>query len=183
MVYGEDRPMNSKARILLFTGDGKGKTTAALGIVLRAVGHQMATCIIQFIKHDGSTGEIAALGHLPHVSIQQMGLGFVPSATHSAFLNHRFAAREALKTAQAIIRSRHYQVVVFDEICNAIARKLITQKAVVTMLKSAPGNKIIVLTGRGAPKSLIDVADTVTEMKCIKHGFQKGRLAEKGAEF
>lgn len=175
--------MKTKARILLFTGDGKGKTTASLGIVLRAVGHRIPACIIQFIKCDASTGEIAALGLLPHVTIRQMGLGFLPPATHPAFPAHRKAAATAIKLAQSVVKSRRYKVVVLDEICNALAKKLITQKAAVAILKSAPGDKIIVLTGRDAPESLIALADTVTEMKCIKHGFQKGRPAEEGVEF
>ena len=172
-----------KARILVFTGEGKGKTTAALGLVLRAIGHRMPAFVVQFIKHDSSTGELAALRQLPGIKIQQMGQGFVPPTFHPAFGNHRKAAQAALWKAHAVVNSRHYKVVVMDEICNALAKKLITQKAVVSLLKDAPGDKIIVLTGRNAPKSLIAMADTVTEMKCIKHGYHKGRPAEKGVEF
>lgn len=175
--------MKSKARILLFTGDGKGKTTAALGIVLRAAGHKFPTCLFQFIKHDASTGELAALAAFPHVTIRQMGLGFVPPAKHPAFAAHRRAAQAALKKAASIVRSRRYKVIVLDEICNAVAMKLIPQKPVVAMIRNAPGNRVIVLTGRNATKSLIALADTVTEMTCVKHGFEKGRSAEKGVEF
>ncbi|MEI6562674.1 MAG: cob(I)yrinic acid a,c-diamide adenosyltransferase [bacterium] len=174
--------MKKKARILLFTGDGKGKTTAALGIVLRAVGHRMPTYVLQFIKHDASTGELAALSLLPYVTLRQMGRGFVPPATHPAFPAHRRAAEAALQKAQAVVKSRRYKVVILDEICNALAKKLITQKAVVAMLKGSPADKIIVLTGRGAQQSLIKLADTVTEMICLKHGFETGRPAEKGVE-
>ena len=175
--------MNKKARILLFTGDGKGKTTAALGILLRAAGHNMPTCLLQFIKQDASTGELAALSKFPHVVIRQMGLGFIPRTTHPSFPAHRRAAEAALKKAASVIRSRRYKVVVLDEICNAVAKKLITQKAVVAIIKSAPANQIIVLTGRNASKSLIALADTVTEMTCIKHGYDKGCAAEQGVEF
>ena len=175
--------MKAKARILLFTGEGKGKTTAALGLVLRAAGNQMPVYVVQFIKHDASTGELMALRQLPHVKIQQMGRGFVPPALNPAFENHKNAAVAALQKAQAVVNSRRYKVVVLDEICNALAKKLISQKAVATILKNAPTDKVIVLTGRDAPKSLIDLADTVTEMKCIKHGYHKGRMAEKGVEF
>jgi len=175
--------MDQKARILVFTGEGKGKTTAALGLVLRAIGHKMPAFIIQFIKHDSSTGELAALRQLPHLKIQQMGRGFVPPTLHPSFGNHRKAAEAALLKAREVINSRRYKVVVLDEICNALFKKLISQKAVLTLIKGAPGDKIIVLTGRYAPKSLISLADTVTEMRCIKHGFQKGRPAEKGVEF
>lgn len=175
--------MKTKARILLFTGNGKGKTTASLGIVLRAVGHKMPTCLIQFLKGDASTGELAALGLLPHVTIRQMGLGFVPPATHPTFPAHRKAAADALKQAQSAVTSRRYKVIVLDEICNAVAHKLITQKAAMDLVKSASGNKTIVLTGRNAAPCLIALADTVTEMTCIKHGYEQGRRAEKGVEF
>lgn len=175
--------MTTKARILLFTGDGKGKTTAALGIALRAVGHRMPTFVLQFIKHDAATGELTAFKQLPYITIQQMGLGFVPPATHPVFPAHRNAAAAALRKAMAVVKSSRYKVVILDEICNALARKLITQKAVLDLLMCIPDNKVIVLTGRNAPKFLIQAADTVTEMKCLKHGFEKGRTAQQGVEF
>jgi cob(I)alamin adenosyltransferase len=183
MAILEAITMTSKARILVFTGDGKGKTTAALGIALRAVGHNMPTFVLQFIKHDSSTGELAALRQLPHIKAEQSGLGFVPKATHPAYPAHRDAAATALRKAQAVVKSRRYKVIILDEICNALAAKLITQKAVQALIKSVPDNKVIVLTGRNAPKFLIHAADTVTEMKCLKHGYQQGRRAEKGVEF
>ena len=167
----------------MFTGDGKGKTTAALGIVLRAVGHHIPTFVLQFIKHDATTGEVSALQQLPFVKLEQMGLGFVPSPEHPAYPNHKKAAMAALKKAQAVVKSRCYKVVVLDEICNALHMKLIPQKAVTTLIKEAPQHKIIVLTGRHAPAALIRLADTATEMKCLKHGFQSGRRAEMGVEF
>jgi cob(I)alamin adenosyltransferase len=175
--------MKTKARILLFTGNGKGKTTASLGIVLRAAGHKIPTCIIQFLKGDASTGELAALGSFPHVTVRQMGLGFVPPATHPSFPAHRKAAAAALKKAQSTVKSRRYKVIVLDEICNAIALKLITRKAAMDLVKSTPADKTIVLTGRNAAPCLIALADTVTEMTCIKHGYEQGRRAEKGVEF
>lgn len=175
--------MKEKARVLLFTGEGKGKTTAALGIVLRAVGHQLPTFVLQFIKHDATTGEVLALQQLPFVKLEQMGLGFVPPPEHPAYPDHRKAAMAALKRAQAVVNSRRYKVVILDEICIALHKKLIPQKVVIALVKGAPKNKIIVLTGRHAPEALIRLADTATEMKCLKHGFQSGRRAEKGVEF
>jgi cob(I)alamin adenosyltransferase len=175
--------MNKKARILVFTGNGKGKTTAALGLVLRAIGHQMPTFVIQFIKTGGATGELAALQQLPFVRIEQMGLGFVPPQEHPAFKRHKKAAQTALQKAKTVVNSRRYKVVVLDEVCNALDKKLISQNAVLSLIKNAPHSKIIVLTGRQAPHALIALADTATEMTCLKHGFESGRPAEKGVEF
>jgi cob(I)alamin adenosyltransferase len=175
--------MKQKARILVFTGDGKGKTTAALGLVLRAVGHHMPTFVIQFIKTGGATGELTALRQLPFVRIEQMGLGFVPPLEHPAYKHHKKAAQAALMKAKTAVTSRRYKVVVLDEICNALFMKLISQKAVLSLIQGAPPSKIIVLTGRHAPHALIALADTATEMNCLKHGFECDRPAEKGVEF
>ncbi len=175
--------MKTKARILLFTGHGKGKTTASLGIVLRAAGHGIPTCVIQFLKGDASTGELSALESFPHVTVRQMGLGFVPPEKHPSFPTHRKAAAAALRKAQTAVKSRRDKVIVLDEICNAVAHKLISQKDAMALVKSAPGDKTLVLTGRNATPCLIALADTVTEMKCIKHGYEQGRRAQKGVEF
>jgi cob(I)alamin adenosyltransferase len=175
--------MKQKARILVFTGDGKGKTTAALGLVLRAVGHQMPAFVVQFIKNAGSTGELTAFRQLPLVRIEQRGLGFVPPPQHPTYKNHKKAAQAALLKAKTVVNSRRYKVVVLDEICNALHKKLISQKAVLSLIKGAPHSKIIVLTGRHAPHALIALADTATEMTCLKHGFEADRPAEKGVEF
>ena len=193
--------MNPAPRILLFTGDGKGKTTAALGIAIRAFGHNLPTLIIQFIKCDDSTdddlpavlrtalqagqstGEYSMFSRLPGVEIRATGLGFVPPHSSPRFADHQRAARQALDAAALALATGKYRLVILDEICVAVAKKLLTEEAVIRAVKQAPSDAIVVLTGRGAGKGLIGLADTVTEMRCVKHGFQQGRKAQEGVEF
>jgi len=175
--------MNSPRRLLLFTGDGKGKTTAALGMVLRAVGHGMRICVIQFIKNDPETGERRALSQLPGVEFIQAGLGFVPSEGHENFPAHRRAALKALEMAEERLCRKTCDLIVLDEICAACAMKLIPVEEIIHLIENAPPTTIIVLTGRNAPPALIDIADTVTLMQCQKHGHQSGIQAEKGVEY
>jgi cob(I)alamin adenosyltransferase len=170
-------------RIILFTGDGKGKTTAALGMILRAAGHGMKSLVVQFIKAAGETGELSACRHLPGVEIIQAGLGFVPAETSPAFAAHKLAAREGLDKAVAAIGGGNYDLVVMDEICPAVTRGLLTGESVASAVKEAGGETIIVITGRQAPPVLIGLADTVTEMTMIKHGYGAGWPAQKGVEF
>ncbi len=176
--------MNDKARILIFTGDGKGKTTAALGMVLRASGHGMRTRVVQFLKSDTGSGETALLPKLPGVAFSRRGLGFVPRRRDDPRLPaHLRAAQEALDLAREAIRDGHYDLLVMDEIGGAIAAGLVDELEVVELLEQAPAAMRILLTGRDVPVGLIALADTVTEMRCIKHGLQQGRTAQKGVEF
>ncbi|MHB9038066.1 MAG: cob(I)yrinic acid a,c-diamide adenosyltransferase [Armatimonadota bacterium] len=175
--------MSNHGRVLLFTGDGKGKTTAALGMALRAAGHGMRVKIIQFIKSDSSTGEIAALQMLPGIEIIQTGCGFVPHASSSVFVDHRQAAEIGLEIATDAIESGEYSLVVMDEICCAVAKRLLDESDVIEAVRRAGSNTTVAMTGRGATAALKDLADTVTEMGCIKHGMQQGWSAQEGVEF
>jgi cob(I)alamin adenosyltransferase len=172
---------NEHSRILVFTGDGKGKTTAALGIALRALGHGFQTKIIQFIKSDPCTGELTFADN--GITVVQTGLGFVPKKSHKEFADHVAAARKGVELAREALLSVDYPVVVLDEICNAIALGLLEEQEVIDLVAQAPKEKIVVLTGRNASRGLLDIADTVTEMTCIKHGYQTGIKAQKGVEF
>jgi cob(I)alamin adenosyltransferase len=170
-------------RILLFTGDGKGKTTAALGMVLRASGHDLKSLIVQFIKADGETGELSACRHLPGVEIVQAGLGFIPDKNKPAFAAHQQAAQEGLKKAAAAIADRNYDLVVMDEICLAVTKGLLMEEAVIASIQKAGPAAVIVMTGRQAPAGLVNLADTVTDMTMIKHGYGQSWPAQKGVEF
>jgi len=170
-------------RILLFTGDGKGKTTAALGMALRASGHGQHVMIVQFIKSATLTGELTAAKSLAGVEFVQAGLGFVPAENHPDFPSHQGAARRALQIAAQAIQSRAYDMVILDEICNAVGKKLIEEDDVLTVIRSAGSSICLVLTGRGASDRLIALADTVTVMQCRKHGFQENIPAQKGVEY
>jgi len=175
--------LKGKGRILIFTGDGKGKTTAALGMALRASGHGLRTLILQFIKANPSTGELTALQHLPEVEIFQMGRGFTPPAEDPIFSEHRRAAQDALQTALKALQSKRYDLIILDEICTAIAKGLIDESQVVEFIHQGDENACIVLTGRGATDCLISMADTVTKMCCLRHGLKEGWPAQKGVEY
>lgn len=175
--------MGGKSRILLFTGDGKGKTTAALGMALRASGHGLRTLILQFIKSNASTGELAAIQHLPGVEIIQLGRGFTPPAEDPAFSEHRRAAQDALKMALEALQSKRYDLIILDEICTAVAKGLLDEDQVLEIISQGDEDSHIVLTGRGATDRLISKADTVTEMCCLKHGLDEGWAAQKGVEY
>lgn len=175
--------MSSRPRIVLFTGDGKGKTTAALGMALRAVGHGLRVFFIQFIKNDPCTGERMALKRLPQVQFLQTGLGFVPAESEEAFAAHRQAARDGLKIVEERLKHNTCDLIVLDEICTACALNLITAENVIQLVETSPPQVAWVLTGRSAPEALIEMADTVTVMECRKHGFQTGFQTQKGVEY
>lgn len=175
--------MTDTPRILLFTGDGKGKTTAALGMALRACGHNMPVSMIQFIKGDSSTGELAAAAALGDFEIVQSGRGFLPAPGKPAFADHRAAAEAGLELAAERIASGRFGLVILDEVCGAVARGLLAEGRVIEAVKRAPAQTCVVLTGRDATPGLIALADTVTEMRPLKHGMQAGRTAQKGVEW
>ncbi|MGA2032954.1 MAG: cob(I)yrinic acid a,c-diamide adenosyltransferase [Thermoguttaceae bacterium] len=174
--------MNHPTRILIFTGDGKGKTTAALGMALRANGHGMPVAIIQFVQGDPAVGELTAAAGLQNVEIVQTGLGFLPRPEDPHFSEHRAAAEEGLRKARQTIAAGRHSLVILDEVCLAVARGLLDEQAVIAAVREARPEACIVLTGRYATPGLIELADTVTEMRSIKHGFAVGRQAQKGVE-
>lgn len=175
--------MTSPSRILLFTGDGKGKTTAALGMVLRALGHGMRVAVFQFVKDDQTTGELEALKRFEGAHITQVGRGFVPPKTAQGFTVHAEAARKGLVEAGRAIASGHWDLIVLDEVNFAVSKALVSEMDVIKVVQSASPETVVVLTGRGATPGLIALADTVTEMQAVKHGFSQGQEARKGVEF
>ncbi|MBI5079254.1 cob(I)yrinic acid a,c-diamide adenosyltransferase [Candidatus Wolfebacteria bacterium] len=183
--------------IIVFTGNGKGKTTAALGQAIRALGQKKRVLMIQFIKGPWKSGEdyfaaklkIQLLrskspeGH-SRFQIIKSGKGFVKILGDKLpFSAHRKAAAAGLKTAEKAIRSGKWDLIIFDEINVAVGLKLIKAAEVLKILQNLPETKTVILTGRDAPKSFIKIADLVTEMKEIKHPFQKNKAAEKGVDF
>lgn len=172
--------------ILLFTGEGKGKTTSALGQALRIVGQGQKALIIQFIKSKKwPTGEEKALKIFgSKLQLTKGGKGFVGiMGDKLPFLVHKKAARETLKRAKKAILSRKYKLVVLDEVNVALSLKLISFQEVLRMIKLTPKSVDLILTGRGAPKQLINIADLVTEFREIKHPFQKGVWGKRGVEY
>jgi cob(I)alamin adenosyltransferase len=170
-------------RVVLLTGDGKGKTTSALGMALRAAGHGMRVSIVQFIKSRGDTGEVKALSRFPEVEIVQCGLGFIPPRTEERKLcQHRVAAEKGLETAAGKMSDPHVKMVVLDEICGAIYAGLLAEERVLEIIEDAHPGLIVVLTGRNASQGLIDRADTVSRVDCVKHGMAAGWVAQDGVE-
>ncbi len=174
--------------IAVFTGEGKGKTTAAIGDMIRAVGAGKRAIMFQFIKGPWISGEHAVLAADPYlkgnIKIIRGGKGFV-GIQHDTipFAVHKAAARKTLAAAAAAIVSRTWHMVVLDEINVAVSLKLLTISQVLSVLRKAPPDKIVICTGRGAKEQLIQSADLVTDMKEIKHPFQKGIVAQKGFDY
>lgn len=172
----------AKNRIVLLTGAGKGKTTSALGMVLRAVGHGQRVCVLQFIKRRVDTGEVRAFGKLPGVEIHVCGEGFVMVRSGPVFEKHARAAREGLRLAALKLRDPAYGMVVLDEVCGAVAYGLLTAQAVREAVEAAAPGQTVVLTGRDACQELIGLADTVSRIECVKHGMDAGWSAQDGVE-
>ena len=175
--------MSERPRILIFTGEGKGKTTAALGMALRAAGHALRVHVVQFIKADRRTGEIKALAHLPGLTLTQAGRGFLPPPGDPKFPAHQAAAQEGLALARQVLASGETDLLILDEICLAVSAGLVTEAQVLDLIAGS-AKTVLVLTGRGATPGLIAAADTVTEMRPVKHIFDARRgSAAKGVEF
>ena len=176
------KPKLKEGLVQVYTGNGKGKTSAAFGLALRAIGRGLKVYIIQFIKGGFDYGELYIIDKLPNLKLKAFGQGkfvtqFPPSKKDVKI------AKEALELAKKIVKSGEYDVVILDEINVAMSLRLIKIEEVVNMIKEKPKNVELVLTGRYAPKEIIDIADLVTEMKEIKHPFQKGIPPRKGIEF
>jgi cob(I)alamin adenosyltransferase len=170
--------------IIVHTGNGKGKTTAALGMGLRAWGQGLRVLVVQFIKGSWKYGELAAAEKLgPDFVIRQMGGGFVRNAKEEAMVEHCAAAEAALQAVTAEIMSGEWDMIILDEINYAVKFGLISLDRVLEFLNNKPPLLHLVLTGREANPAIIDKADLVTEMKEIKHPYKKGIKAQKGVEF
>jgi cob(I)alamin adenosyltransferase len=173
-----------KGLVIVYTGNGKGKTTAALGMALRAAGHGKKTLIVQFIKSFHNYGEIKfAKKYHCGISIKTMGKGYVKiKGDRYPFKEHVKSAKAAFQFAKDQILSKKYDIVVLDEINIALDKKLLTVQEVAELIQQKPSQLHLILTGRSAPKKLIQLADLVSEVKEVKHPFKKGILAQKGIE-
>ena len=175
------RPLQ-QGLVQIFTGPGKGKTSAALGTVLRAIGHGLRASVIFFMKGDYAHGEFHSLRQLPNVSVASFGFRrFIDRENIKP--EEIDQAKQALATARQAMLSGNYDLVVLDEVNVAAAWKLIEPEEVVKLIKDKPPGVELILTGRYADNRLIELADLVTEMVKIKHPYDKGIHARKGIEF
>ena len=164
----------------LYTGNGKGKTTAAIGMAIRSAGAGNAVFIAQFVK-GMHYSELDVLNAIPNICIRQYGLDcFIRELPAEKDIK---AAQHGFEEVKKALNSEEYKLLILDEICIAIHYKLIDQSELLDALKNRPDHTEIVLTGRYAEEELIEFADLVTEMKEIKHYYTKGVEARKGVEF
>jgi len=177
--------MGENGLIIVYTGKGKGKTTAALGMALRAVGYNYKICMIQFIKGSWHYGEMTSSKRLePEFELTAVGKGFVGIIDDKSPLDeHKKIAQEALQLSREKIGTKKYDIVILDEINYAINLGLIKIEDVLDLIKSKPQKLNLVLTGNHVRKEIIEIADLVTEMKEIKHPFKSGVKAKKGIDF
>ena len=177
--------MSDDGLVIVYTGNGKGKTTAALGMALRAVGYNMKVCMIQFIKGSWHYGEIDAIKRLnPVFELVLAGSGFVGIIDDNKDVDeHKKMAMYAMKISKEKIFSNNYDLVILDEINYAINLGLLDIQDVIDIIESKPKRLTIALTGNYAKEEIIDFADLVTEMKEIKHPFKSGIKAKRGIDF
>ena len=193
--------MPKKKRVGLvhvYSGDGKGKTTVAVGLALRALGHDMTVYMVQFLKGGGHAGEVIACERfLPNFKVKQFGKPCPYSEQmkqgsmdcgncKDCFLSRREEKEkvsEALDLAEKIVKSGKYDVVFLDEVNNALNRKLAPLSRVLKLIKSRKSSVELVLTGRNAPQELIELADYATIMRKIKHPFTKGVRSRYGVDY
>lgn len=175
-------PELEKGLVQVYTGNGKGKTSAAFGLALRAVGRGLSVYMIQFIKGGFDYGELYVVDKLPNFTLKAFGRGkFItemPPGKEDVKL-----ARDAFRLAKKTVEEGKHDVVILDEINVVLELGMISKKEVLQLIKSKPEHVELVLTGRYAPKEIVEAADLVTEMKQVKHPFDTGYPARKGIEF
>lgn len=179
----EERHAPRPGYVQVYTGDGKGKTTASLGLVCRAAGYGQRACIVSFLKGDPNYGELRFIReHMPMVDYHLAGrMSFVDPADPAP--EDVAIAAEGMERAREAIASGDYHLVVLDEVNVAAGMGLVAEKDVIALLDGRPEHVEVVLTGRDAPESFVERADLVTEMRMVKHFYEAGIPARRGIEF
>jgi cob(I)alamin adenosyltransferase len=167
--------------VVVYTGDGKGKTTAALGVAFRALGRDLPVAVLQFIKGKWKTGEREFAARVPGLLFEVTGLGFTWDSDDIS--QDRRAAEQGWRRARELILDGKHAVVVLDELTYAINHGFVPIADVLETLRARPPHVHVIVTGRSAPEELIAAADLVTEMTCIKHPFQRGVRAQPGLDY
>lgn len=176
------RPRLKKGLTQVYTGDGKGKTSAAFGLALRAVGRGLKVYVIQFIKGGFDYGELHIVEQLPNFKIRAFGRGRFIAEMPPKDEDFKLA-EEAFKLAQEVVNSGEYDIVILDEINIALSLRLISVADVASLIRHKPSHVELILTGRNAPSEIVTIADLVTEMKEMKHPYSQGVPPRKGIEY
>lgn len=172
---------NELGLVQIYTGNGKGKSTAAFGLGFRAAGRGLNVLILQFLKPAVGYGEQVSCGRFENITLYSMGLDhFVSKKPKQEDID---AAREALRKSCELMDTGKYDVVILDEAVNAVRLKLLTDTELIEALKARPPHVEVVLTGRGITPALEEYADLVTEMKLVKHPYDRGIQARVGIEY
>lgn len=173
--------MDGKGLVEIYTGDGKGKTTASVGLAVRAAGSGLRVLFAQFLK-GRQTGEIEPLLRFGvHVVRSEAVTKFIPYMTPAEKEECRRAQHSVLKEAEDGLAQS--DVVILDEVFGAVSTGMIGEQDVISLIKNKPAGTELVLTGRGAPESIVSLADYVSEIKAVKHPYEKGMTARRGIEF
>jgi cob(I)alamin adenosyltransferase len=178
---GKGNIMTDNGRVIVNTGNGKGKTTAALGTAFRALGYGKKVCVIQFLKGKGDYGERLMVANIDNLDWYICGKGFV--FTKENIEKDRVAAREGFEIATEKVLSDAYDLIILDEITYLPHYDFLDVEKIVNLINSRPERLTVILTGRDADPRLIEIADTVTSMEPVKHAFDQGIKAQKGIEF
>jgi len=178
-------PKEKKGLIVVITGHGKGKTTSALGIAVRACGHGMSTCMIQFMKGDMYAGEWDGVKKMScRVELIPTGKGFCGIRGNPyPFKEHRENAQNAIQLAHEKMASKEFDILILDEINNALHLKLVDLNQVLELIRKKPPLMHLVLTGRDAHPEVVELADTVSEVREIKHAYRKGIEPQPGIDY
>jgi cob(I)alamin adenosyltransferase len=175
-------PRLEKGLVQVYTGNGKGKSSAAFGLALRAIGRGLRVYIIQFIKGGFDYGELYVVDRLPNLTLKAFGRGKFVTEKPPGKVDLELA-EEALALAEKVVKSGEYDIVILDEINVALNLNLIKIGKVIELIRNKPKHVELVLTGRYAPDEIIEAADLVTEMREVKHPYNKGFQARKGIEY
>ncbi|MDB2533175.1 MAG: cob(I)yrinic acid a,c-diamide adenosyltransferase [Porticoccaceae bacterium] len=168
--------------MILLTGNGKGKSSSAFGMVMRALGYGYKVGVVQFIKGAQLSGEeMYVRDHCPQVTFQQMGTGFTWDTQDRS--GDIAAAETSWAVAEKMLKDESYHLVVLDELTYMLSFKYLDQDMILHALKNRPANQSVVVTGRGGGSALADMADTVSEIKEVKHAYNSGVMARKGVDY
>lgn len=180
----DEKPKRERKNlVILNTGNGKGKTTAALGTAFRAMGHGWRVCMVQFIKGKWKPGEVRMAAKVPNGQFEviPMGEGFTWESENLA--KDKATAQQAWEIAKAKLLSGDYELVILDEITYTITYKFIDLDDVLDTIRQRPSNVNVIMTGRGAHPALVELADLVSEVHEVKHPYRQGILAQVGIEY